>query len=86
MGTVAQEWMEQGKVEGRVETFLRQARLKFKAIADTHVEQIYAASQDQLDIWLDALILAEDLDEVFTIPTRHSPARCDRSAVMITVN
>ena len=99
MGTVAQEWMEQGKIagiaegevrgigkgkvigiaegkvlgiaEGKAETFLRQARLKFGTIPDAREAQVRAANQDQLDAWLDALILAEDLDAVFARRSRH---------------
>ena len=87
MGTVAQEWMEQGraegevrgigkgkiigKAEGKAETFLRQARLKFGTIPDARVAQVRAAQQDQLDAWLDALILAEDLDAVFARRSSH---------------
>ena len=75
MGTVAQEWMEQGKTagiaEGKAETFLRQARLKFGTIPDARVAQVRAAQQDQLDAWLDALILAEDLDAVFARRSGH---------------
>ena len=79
MGTVAQEWMEQGKTagiaegkaEGKAEAFLRLARLKFGTIPDARVAQVCAAQQDQLDAWLDALILAEDLDAVFARRSGH---------------
>ena len=67
MGTVAEKWVEQGKAE----TFLRQARLKFDTIPDARVAQVRAAQQDQLDAWLDALILAEDLDAVFARRSGH---------------
>ena len=77
MGTVAETWVEQGKAagiaegltvglaEGKAATLLRQARLKFGALPDARVAQVQGANQDQLDSWLDALILAEDLDAVF---------------------
>ncbi len=87
MGTAAQIWMEQGKaagivegkaagiVEGRaagkVDTFLRQARLKFGDLAPVHAERVRSASPEQLDAWLDALITAEDIDTVFGDRTRH---------------
>ena len=87
MGTVAQEWVEQGRAEGEVrgigkgkvlgiaegkaEAFLRLARLKFDTIPDARVAQVRAAQQDQLDAWLDALILAEDLDAVFARRSSH---------------
>ena len=67
--------IEKGKVigiaEGKAETFLRQARLKFDAIPDARVAQVRAASLVQIDAWLDALILAEDLNDVFAKRTRH---------------
>ena len=87
MGTAAESWLEQGRTEGEVlgiekgkvigiaegkaETFLRQARLKFDAIPDARVAQVRAASLVQIDAWLDALILAEDLNDVFAKRTRH---------------
>ena len=67
--------IEKGKVigiaEGKAETFLRQARLKFDAIPDARVAQVRAASLVEIDAWLDALILAEDLNDVFAKRTRH---------------
>ena len=87
MGTVAEKWVEQGRAEGKVlgiaegktagisegkvETFLRQARLKFDTIPDARVAQVREASQDQLDAWLDALILNEYLDAVFAKRSSH---------------
>ena len=69
------EGIAEGKVigiaEGKAETFLRQARLKFDAIPDARVAQVRAASLVQIDAWLDALILAEDLNDVFAKRTRH---------------
>ena len=67
--------IEKGKVigiaEGKAETFLRQARLKFDAIPDARLAQVRAASLVEIDAWLDALILAEDLNDVFAKRTRH---------------
>ena len=67
--------IEKGKVigiaEGKAETFLRLARLKFDAIPDARVAQVRAASLVEIDAWLDALILAEDLNDVFAKRTRH---------------
>ena len=83
MGTAAQIWMEQGRTEGKaagivegkaagkVDTFLRQARLKFGELTSVHVERVRSASPEQLDAWLDALIAAEDVDAVFRERTRH---------------
>ena len=63
--------MAAGFVEGKAETFLRQARLKLSIHPDTCVAQVHAAGRDQLDWWLDVLILAKELVDVFTRPTRH---------------
>ena len=87
MGTAAQIWMEQGRTEGRtegkaagivegkaagkVDTFLRQARLKFGELTPAHAERVRSASPENLDAWLDALITAEDIDAVFRERTRH---------------
>ncbi len=79
MGTAAQIWMEQGRTEGKAagiaegkaDTFLRQARLKFGELASLQVERVRSASSEQLDTWLDALITAEDIDAVFRERTRH---------------
>ena len=69
------EGIAEGKVigiaEGKAEAFLRLARLKFDAIPDARVAQVRAASLVQIDAWLDALILAEDLNDVFAKRTGH---------------
>ena len=66
MGTVAQAWKEEAKIEGKAETLLRLAQLKFTTVPDGLEERVKAAGAEQLDIWLDALILASDLDAVFS--------------------
>ncbi len=83
MGTAAQIWMEQGRTEGKaagivegkaagkVDTFLRQARLKFGELTPAHAERVRSASPENLDAWLDALITAEDIDAIFRERTRH---------------
>ena len=79
METLAHTWMEsgrvegraEGKVEGKAETFLRQARLKFGTLPESRVTQVHAAGLDQLDAWLDSLLLAANLDDVFDLRSRH---------------
>ena len=69
----------EGRVEGRVEglkegkavSFLRLARLKFGEIPPGRVEQVRGAANGELDIWLDALFSAEDLDAVFAARSIH---------------
>ena len=94
MGTAAETWMERGRIEGMVagilegkaETFLRKARLKLSILPDTCVAQVNAAGRDQLDWWLNVLILIKELVDVFTRPTRHCPTPCkireDKTKVM----
>ena len=77
MGTVAEELLEKGKLEGiaegrelgiaegKSETVLRLVRLKFGETPRERVDQVRNAGSGQLDAWLDALITAKDLDEVF---------------------
>ena len=83
METVAEAWMNQceirgfdkgkllGVAEGKVETFLRPARLRFDTIPDARVAQIHAIDQDNLDVWIDELILDENLDAVFAMTAIH---------------
>ena len=79
METLADTWMEAGRAEGRAEgkaqdkaeTFLRLARLKFGTLPEARVTQVHAAGPDQLDAWLDSLILAANLDDVFDLRSRH---------------
>ena len=75
MGTAAQIWMEQGKAEGiaegKADTFVRQACRKFGRLSAERAEQVRSASPEQLDAWLDALIIADDIDAVFEEQTRH---------------
>ena len=88
MGTAAQTWLEQGRdegiargraegiaqgrAEGKAETFLRQARLKFGLLSPERTKQVRRASPEELDIWLDALILAGDIDAVFGETNRRN--------------
>ena len=71
METLAHTWMESGKAEGKAETFLRQARLRFGTLPESRVTQVHAAGLDQLDAWLDSLLLAANLDDVFDLRSRH---------------
>jgi len=77
MGTVAQAWMEEGRaegiaegraegiVEGRAETFLRLARIRFGDVPERLVERVRSAEVETLDRWLESLVTAAALEEVF---------------------
>ena len=75
MGTAAQIWMEQGKAagiaEGKADTFLRLARLKFGDLSSVQAEQVRSASPEQLDSWLEALLTARDITVVLGARARH---------------
>ncbi len=73
MGTIAETWIEQGeargkamgKAMGKAETFLRLAQLKFGAMSEQHIEMVHKTSSAQLDHWLEALLSAETLEDIF---------------------
>ena len=77
MGTIAETWMEQGEARGKAvgiaegeargkaEAFLRLAHLKFGEVPSLRVAAVHEASSDQLDDWLEGLLTAEALDDVF---------------------
>ena len=79
MGTAAQIWMEQGRiegkaagiVEGKADTFLHLARLKFGELTSAQAEQVRNAPPEQLDSWLEALLSARDIDGVLGERARH---------------
>ena len=61
----------EGLKKGKAESFLRLARLKFGDIPPGRVEQVRGAANGELDIWLDALFSAGDLDAVFAARSIH---------------
>ena len=73
MGSIAEEWIEQGIArgkaagiaEGKAETVLRLIQLKFGDLSNERSELVRKATTDQLDHWLEALLTAEALDDVF---------------------
>ena len=73
MATAAETWMEQGKAEGKAigeagakaETLLRLMERRFGAVPEAARAQVSAASVADLDGWLDAILDAGDVDEVF---------------------
>ena len=60
-----------GLTKGKADSFLRLARLKFGEVPPGRVEQVRGAANGELDIWLDALFSAEDLDAVFAARSIH---------------
>ena len=79
VGTIAETLLEQGKalglsegrVEGRADTFMNLARIKFGDVPAARADEVRAADTATLDRWLEALIGAETLDEVFDSRRHH---------------
>ncbi len=57
----------EGEARGKAETFLRLARLKFGDLPEHRVEAVRTASPAQLDNWLEPLLTAENLEDVFGV-------------------
>ena len=51
--------------QGKAETLLRQARIRFGDVPAARSDEVRTADATTLDRWLDALIGAESLEEVF---------------------
>jgi len=65
MGTIAEKWLQEGRQEGEANSLARLLERRFGAVPDAVRERVATASLEQLDTWLDAVIDAESLDEVF---------------------
>ena len=73
MGTVLEKMaataeakgLAKGKAEGKAETLLKQLGLKFRRLPAAVPARVSAASPAQLDSWLEAVLYAESLDDVF---------------------
>ncbi len=66
--------MAKGVAKGKAETFLRQARSKYRRVPKYRAAQVRAASVPQLDIWLGRILTATSLNEVFDGDVGHAPA------------
>jgi len=60
-----QEGMQKGMQKGEANTLVRLLERRFGAVPDAVRERVATASLEQLDTWLDAVVDAESLDEVF---------------------
>lgn len=56
---------QEGKQEGKQETLLNLLRRKFSAVPSPLVARVETADLDTLDRWLDRILTASSLDEVF---------------------
>jgi len=62
-----QEWVQDGVVMGRVDTLRRQLSKRFgsEAAAEYH-DTMLQASSEQLDVWLDRILDAQTIEDVFS--------------------
>ena len=69
------EWKAEGRAEGRNEgkadTLHRQLLRRFKTVSPDVEHRIRTADVDQLDEWLDRILDAQTLDDVFGADQRH---------------
>ena len=91
MGTIAETLLEQGEARGlakgealglskgiatgKAETLIRLARKRFGDVPDARADMVLSADAATLDRWLDALVVAETLDEVFGPPNAVTDRR-----------
>lgn len=55
----------EGRAKGKAEALLRQAGIKFGDVPSARVSEIQAADETRLDCWIDALVDADTLEDVF---------------------
>ncbi len=77
MPTVAEGWKEEGKAEGRVEgraegrvegkaeTLLRLLERRFGTVSEDASTRVLAAPVEDLDVWLDAILSAPTIEDIF---------------------
>ena len=83
MGTVEEEFVRnnmdawiaegiaEGRTEGKAETFLRQAGLRFGGVPEALAAEVGAADEKTLDRLLEALLTAGTLEAVFAPRSPH---------------
>src|SRR3954468_21978979 len=64
------EGVLEGEARGRAETLLRLLRHRHGALPQSIVDRVYAAGNDDLDQWTDAVLDAPSLDAIFG-PSKH---------------
>ena len=76
MGTIADEWLRQGRSEGRSEgrneglkeALLRLLNIRFGTVRPDDRSRVLAASQGQIDAWLATVLTADSVDGVLSEP------------------
>lgn len=64
--TIADQLIQQGRVEGRVELLMRQLAVKFGSLAEQTRERLVHATLAELDRWAERVLVATTLDDVFS--------------------
>ena len=78
MSTVAEAWVREAKAEGRAEgeakgkaeTLLRLLQRRFGPVPESTRARVAVGSAAELDVWIDALLDAHSLTEVFAARPR----------------
>jgi hypothetical protein len=67
--TIAESLLEEGKsagiLEGKRGTLVRLLQQKFKRVSEALLTEIQTAPQEQLDAWLDAILEARKITDIF---------------------
>ncbi len=79
LSIAAREWIAEGVIlgeargeaKGKSDTLLRQLRRRFHTLPSQTEERVHAAGIDQLDEWMDRLMDAKELIDVFGIDPTH---------------
>ena len=70
MPTIAQKYEARGEargeIMGRANTLLRQISLKFGEVPEERRRQVTSAGRAELDAWIDAVLTARNIDDVFS--------------------
>ncbi|MEX1364001.1 MAG: DUF4351 domain-containing protein [Nannocystaceae bacterium] len=60
-----EQGIEQGKLEGEATVLLELLQLRFGALPETTRAMVDSAKSEQLDVWVERVLTAKSLDEVF---------------------
>ena len=83
LSIAAKEWMAEGaakgraegkakgKVEGKADALLRLVERRFKGVPSDVEHRVRAADVSMLDEWIDRILDAKSLDDVFGTEQRH---------------
>jgi predicted transposase/invertase (TIGR01784 family) len=63
--TIAEQLRREGEATGRAKVLTKQLTLKFKTVPPQYIERIESATSEELDVWVERVLTAENIDEVF---------------------